>query len=208
MDKESLMKTLEKATANAYDVYLELYTKYFENGGNPAEALEIILDYPREIGDTKDRNPKSIKLQDEKNLMIAFDDLICGMADRIAELNYTKEEFYKKLYEEIFCSENEILPQSTEEKVIALKILSEHAVAVPYFQIDKMESFTEDEFEETATSIHPQLQEAFCMLQRQFSMMPEMVSQLLRIADGISDRRERIVFWTMAMSKFRSDGEE
>lgn len=205
MDKESLINTLEKATANAYDVYFDLYTKYFEKGDAPKEALEIILEYPREIGDTKDKNPKCIKWQKEKSLTIAFDDLICGMASRIAELNYAKEEFYNKLYEAIFCSDSGVFPQSKEEKVIALKILSERAVAVPYFQLDRIESFSGEELEETVKKIHPQLREAFCMLQKQFSMMPDMVSQLLRIADSISDRRERIVFWTMAMSKFRND---
>lgn len=205
MDRDSLIDTLEKATANAYDVYYELYTKYLEKGDAPAEALEVILDFPGKIGDTKDRNPQRIKRQEEKRIISVFDDLICGMASRIAEMNDTKEVFYKKLYEAVFCSDSEILPQSKEEKVIALKILSERAVAVPYYQTDEIERFSEDEFEETVMEIRPQLQEAFCMLQRQFPMLPEMVSQLLRIADGISDRRERIVFWSIAMSKFRND---
>lgn len=205
MDRDGLMNTLKKATANAYDVYFDLYTEYFEKGDAPEEALEIILDYPGKIGDTKDKNPQCIKRQDEKRITITFDDLICGVASRIAEMNYTKEEFYKKLYAVVFCSDSEISPQSKEEKVIALKILSERAVAVPYFQIGEIESFSEDEVEKTVIEIRSQLQEAFCMLQRQFPMMPEMVSQLLRIADSISDRRKRIVFWTIAMSKFRND---
>lgn len=205
MDRESLMNTLEKATANACDVYFDLYTKYFEEGDAPEEALEIILEYPREIGDTKDKNPQSIKQQDEKRIMIAFDDLICGIASRIAEMNCGKEEFYKELYTVVFCSDSAILPQSKEEKVIALKILSERAVAVPYYQIDKVEKFSEDEFKKILEKVRPQLQEAFYMLQKQFPMMPEMVSQLLRIADDISDTRERIGFWTIVMSKFRND---
>ena len=89
--------------------------------------------------------------------------------------------------------------------MIALKILSEQAVAVPYYQISGIERFAEDEFEEIVMKIRPQVQEAFCMLQRQFPMMPEMVSQLLRIADSISDKRQRVVFWTIVMSKLRND---
>lgn len=204
MDKEGLTKTLEKATANAYDVYFDLYTKYIENGDNPEEALEIILDYPGKIGDTEDKNPQYIKRKDEKCITSILDDLICGIANRIAEFNYTKKEFYQKLYAAVFCSDDAIAPQSKEEKVIALKILSERAVAVPYYQLYDIENISEDEFGETMRQIHPQLHEAFCMLQRQFTTMPEMVSQLLRIADSISDRRKRIVFWTIVMSKFKN----
>lgn len=205
MDRDSLVNTLEKATANAYDVYFELYTKYFENGDAPEEALEIILEYPGKIGDTEDKNPQRIKRQDENRITNAFSELICGMASRIAEMNYPQEEFYKRLYDAVFCSDNGISPQNKEEKVVALKILSERAVAVPYFQIDEMERFSEDEFDETIRKIHPQLREAFCVLQRHFTILPEMVSQLLRIADGISDKRERIAFWSIVMSKFRND---
>ena len=205
MDREGLMNTLEKATANASDVYFDLYTKYFEEGDAPIEALEIILEYPGRIGDTEDTNPQFIKKNDEKNITIAFGDLICGMAGRMVEINYTKEEFYKKLYEVIFCSESELMPQSKEEKVIALKILSEQAIAVPYFQVSGMERFSGNELEETVMKIRPQLREAFGMMQRQFPTLPEMVSQLSRIADTISVKRERIAFWSMVMNKFRND---
>lgn len=204
MDKEVLLETLKKATADAYDVYFDLYSKYFENGDSPEEALEIILDYPGKIGDTEDKNPQQIKREDAKRITIAFGDLICATANRIAEFNYTKKEFYKKLYAAVFCSDNVIAPQSKEEKVIALKILSERAVAVPYYQLYDMESISEDEFDEIMRQIHPQLHEAFCMLQRQFPTIPEMVSQLLRIGDSISDRKKRIVFWTIAMGKFKN----
>lgn len=205
MDRDSLTNTLKKATANAYDVYFDLYTTYFEKGDAPEEALEVILDYPGKIGDTKDKNPQRIKLQEEKRITFVFEDLICGIAGRIAEMDYSKKDFYKKLYEAVFCSDSELLPQSKAEKVIALKILSEQAVAVPYYKISGIERFEEDEFEEIVMKIRPQVQEAFCMLQRQFPMMPEMVSQLLRIADSISDKRQRVVFWTIVMSKLRND---
>lgn len=204
MDKEGLTKTLEKATANAYDVYFDLYTKYFESGDSPEEALEIILDYPGKIGDTEDNNPQYIKRKDARRITIAFDEWICGTANRIAEFNYPKKEFYQKLYATVFCSDNVIAPQSKEEKVIALKILSERAVAVPYYQLYDVENISETEFDKIMQQIHPQLHEAFCMLQRPFSTMPEMVSQLLRIADCITDRRLRIVFWTITMSKFKN----
>ncbi len=122
MEKESLLNTLDKATANAVDVYFDLYTTYFEDGKEPEEALRTILEYPNEIGDTKDKNPQSISLQDETKLFFSLEELICGIAERLAEMNLPQDEYYKKLYRNVFNSDNELYPQSKEEKVIALKI--------------------------------------------------------------------------------------
>lgn len=205
MDRESLIHTLKKATANAYDVYFELYVEYFEKGDDPAEALKAILEYPFEIGDTKDENPQKITVKEENRIAHALEDLVCGAADRIAEMNCSKDEFYKKLYSAVFCTNNELFPQSREEKVIALKILSEKAMAVPYFQIDHVDEFSKEEFEETITKIDSQIQEALCLMRRYFDTAPEMVAQLLRISDAISGRREKILFWTVIINKFRGN---
>ena len=204
MEKESLLNTLDKATANAVDVYFDLYTTYFEDGKEPEEALRTILEYPNEIGDTKDKNPQSISLQDETNLFFSLEELICGIAERLAEMNLPQDEYYKKLYRNVFNSDNELYPQSKEEKVIALKILSERAVAVPYFPIEEMDKISKEEFEQTVQDLRPSIQEAFCMLQRRFSNMPERIAQILRIADKITDKREKIIFWTVIINKMRS----
>ena len=204
MEKESLLNTLDKATANAVDVYFDLYTTYFEDGKEPEEALRTILEYPNEIGDTKDKNPQSISLQDETKLFFSLEELICGIAERLAEMNLPQDEYYKKLYRNVFNSDNELYPQSKEEKVIALKILSERAVAVPYFPIEEMDKISKEEFEQTVQDLRPSIQEAFCMLQRRFSNMPEGIAQILRIADKITDKREKIIFWTVIINKMRS----
>lgn len=204
MEKESLLNTLDKATANAVDVYFDLYTTYFEDGKEPEEALRTILEYPNEIGDTKDKNPQSISLQDETKLFFSLEELICGIAERLAEMNLPQDEYYKKLYRNVFNSDNELYPQSKEEKVIALKILSERVVAVPYFPIEEMDKISKEEFEQTVQDLRPSIQEAFCMLQRRFSNMPERIAQILRIADKITDKREKIIFWTVIINKMRS----
>ena len=143
MNKENLLETLKRATANATDVYFELYTSYFENGDAPAEALEVILDYPGRIDD---KNSKSISYRDAVKMVCIFEDIVSGTASRIAKMNLTKEAFYQKLYEMIFASDNALYPQSKEEKVIALKILSERVLEVPYYQIVELD-ITEEDFD-------------------------------------------------------------
>lgn len=204
MEKESLLNTLDKATANAVDVYFDLYTKYFENGNEPEEALRIILEYPKEIGDTKDKNPQSISRQEETRLFFSLEELVCGIAERIAEMNLTQEEYYKRLYNNIFNSNNEVYPQSKEEKVIALKILSERAMAVPYFPIEETDRISREEFQQIVQDLRPSIQEAFYMLQRRFSTTPELGAQMVRIADKITGKKEQIIFWTVILNKLRS----
>jgi len=203
MDKESLLNTLTKATANATDVYFELYTNYLENGDAPEDALEIILEYPMEIGDTKDDNPHSIELQTESKINLIFEEIICGTANRIAEMNLEKKAFYQKLYSTIFDSTSDLYPQHKEEKVIALKILSEKALAVPYFQITETDKVTKEEFENAIENLRPNIQEAFCMLQRPFNSTTELVAQILRIAKRISNNKELLIFWTLLFNKLR-----
>lgn len=205
MNRENLINTLDNATANAFDVYFELYTQYFEKEDKPEEALELILEYPGEIGDTKDKNPQNISRSDQSRIFGVFTELICSTASRLTQLNYTKQEYYKKLYETVFGSGSELFPQEKEEKVIALQILSERATAVPYWPIVKIEKVLKEEFDETVNKLRPQIREALCMLRRRFDNKFEMVSQLLRIADTITERRQQVIFWTVIVNEIRNN---
>lgn len=205
MQNENLLNTLKRASANATDVYFDLYESYFESGAEPEEALQIILEYPLEIGDVKDKHPQSITQQNESRLTLTFEDIIQGTANRIVQMNLSEKDFYKKLYTTIFCSDSDLYPKSKEEKVIALKILSERVGEVPYYQIKDFDKVSKEEFEDTIERLYPNLQEAFYMLQHQFETTPELAAQIIRIADDIADERERIVFWTVIINKLQSD---
>lgn len=205
MNKENLLNTLKAASGNATDVYYRLYTDYFENGDEPEEALRLILEFPEEIGDTEDKNPAEISQQEESRLITAFREIISGAANRIADRNLPQEEFYSKLYAAVFVSDSELFPQNREEKVIALKILSEGVNVVPYYQVPDAERVSKEEFERGIDQVWPSVQEACYMLQRQFDTTPEEAAQILRIADSISNKKERIVFWTVIINKLRSD---
>ena len=208
MDREKLIGTLFGATANATDVYFGLFKDYFENGDDQVGALRTILEYPHEIGDTEDRNPQSITRQEENKITFNLEDVINGTVNRIADMNLSQEEFYKKLYTVLFESDNEFFPQSREEKVIALKILSERVLAVPYYQVIETEKISREEFEEGIKHLQVSLQEAYYMLNRQFSTTPEQAAQIMRIADNISDRGQRIIFWTIIINNLRSENEK
>lgn len=207
MNREILLNRLTTAKGNATDVYFGLYTDFFEKGDEPEEALRMILEYSEEIGDTEDKNPAMIERQEESRLITAFEEIISGAANRIADRNLPKEEFYRKLYATVFSSDSELFPQSREEKVIALKILSESVNVVPYYQVRDTERVSKEEFESGIDRVWPSVQEAFYMLQRQFATTPEATVQLLRIADSISDKKDRIIFWTVIISKLRRDSD-
>lgn len=208
MNKESLIRTLDNASANQTDIYYRLYEDYFEKGDKPEEALQIIIEYSREIGDAKDNNPQKISRQEENRISSMFEGIIFGIVNRITEMNLPREEFYKKLYAALFNSDNELFPQSKEEKVIALKILSERVLAIPYYQIIETEKISKEEFTEGLHSLQSSFQEAYYMLNRQFSTTPEEGAQIVRIADNIKDKRQQIIFWTVIINNLRDSNEK
>ena len=208
MNKESLMNTLDNASANQTDIYYRLYEDYFEKGDEPEEALRVIIEYSNEIGDAEDNNPQKITRPEENRIFNLYEGILHGIVDRITEMNLTQEEFYKKLYAVVFDSENELLPQSKEEKVIALKILSERVLAIPYYPIVEINQISREEFEEGLEKIQPSLREAYYMLNRQFSTTPEEGAQIVRIADSIPDKRQQIIFWTVIINNLRASNEK
>lgn len=205
MDSVRLMETLGKASGNTTDIYFNLYMDYLENEIDAAEALKIILEYPNEIGDKKDKNSTNISYQEENRIICIFEEMITGMTDRIVELNLTKEDFYKKLYLTIFNNDNELFPQEKEEKVIALKILSERVNVVPYFQVIDTERISKEEFVDGIGRLTERIQEATHMLQRQYATTPDEAAQLLRIGDGIEDKKDRIILWTVLINELRRE---
>ena len=207
MDVGRLLVTLEKASGNATDIYYGLYTDYFENGSDPVSALKIILEYPNEIGNSEDRDPTTISNQEENRLSALLEEMITGMTDRIVEMNLTQKDFYEKLYANIFDSANELFPQTKEERVIALKILSENVSAVPYFQVLEVDKITKEEFVSGIDRLVNHILEANHMLQRQFATTPEEAAQILRIADEITDKKDRIIYWTVLLNTLRRQNE-
>lgn len=208
MNRESLVATLDNASANAADVYLRLYEDYFVDGDDPEEALRIILEYPREIGDVNDSNPQGITRQAENRITESLESLINGTVSRIADMNLTQRDFYKNLYMTLFKSDNEVFPQSKEEKAITLKILSERVRAVPYYQVMEDGTISREEFEEGIEKLQTQLQEAYYMLNRQFPTTPARAAEIVRIADTIEDRKRQIVFWTVIINSLRNVNEK
>lgn len=208
MNRDSLLATLDNASANATDVYLRLYEDYFVNGDEPEEALRIILEYPREIGDVDDSNPQGITRQEENRITDSLESVINGTANRIADMNLTQSEFYKNLYMTLFESDNRVFPQSKEEKAITLKILSENVRAVPYYQVMEIDRISKEEFKEEIDNLQTHLQEAYYMLNRQFSTTPARAAEIVRIADTIEDRKRRIVFWTVIINSLRNVNEK
>ena len=204
---EALIDRLKRASGNTTDVFYCLYTDFFEKSDKQEEALRIIIEYPGEIGDTNDENPTKISQQREAKCYLEFAKMITAIAYRIAEMNLSKEDYYKELYQKIFCSEDKLWPQDKEEKVISLRILAENVPA--YYQVIETEMVSKEEFEAGGKRITPKLQEALYMLEhRQFATTPEEIAQVLRIADSIDNSKEKIIFWTIILNNLRKSEEK
>ncbi len=209
MDREKLKNTLRRASGNTTDIYFMLYEDYFVNGDNPVEALKIILEYPNEIGDQEDENPTVISYRQECKIVAVFEEMITGVTNRIVEMNLTKDAFYEKLYESIFNCKNDLFPQKKEEKVIALKILSESVSVVPYYQILEAVKVSKEEFESGIDRLWDYILEAGHMLMhREFPTTPEEAAQILRVAGGIADQKDQVIFWTVLINTLRRHGDQ
>lgn len=207
MDIETLIDRLKMASGNTTDVFYSLYTDFFEKGDKPEEVLRTLIEYPEEIGDAKDENPTKISQQRETRCYLEFAKMINATAYRIAEMNLSKEDYYKELYKVIFCSEDKLWPQDKEEKVIALRILSESVPA--YYQVIETETVSKEEFDAGGNKITSKLQEALYMLEhRKFATTPEETAQVLRIADSIENGKEKIIFWTIILNNLRNSEEK
>lgn len=89
--------------------------------------------------------------------------------------------------------------------MIALKILSERVDVVPYFQVIDTEKISKEEFGSGIRRLTERIQEATHMVQRQYATTPDEAAQLLRIGEGIADRKDRIIFWTVLINALRGE---
>ena len=72
----------------------------------------------------------------------------------------------------------------------------------------EIDRISKEEFKEEIDNLQTHLQEAYYMLNRQFSTTPARAAEIVRIADTIEDRKRRIVFWTVIINSLRNVNEK
>ena len=190
-------KILENAQGNTLDICYTLYCEYMSQSENPSEVLQYILQYGVSIG-TQDA--PSVKVSDE--VINRVSKSYYKLLHEIVRLNMSQndpvDEFYKKLYEQIFISA--LFPQEDTERAVILWLLMEKIPEIPYYQAVNLLKKSDEDYQDAIRRLMPKLLQAVHMVNRHFGSRTEETSQLVRIASEIEDETDRIIYWSALIS--------
>lgn len=197
---ERILKTLETAKGHAVDILSNLYQNYILNGERPAAAFQTILQYTNyPIGSEEDDAPPTMMSQERlEEIKHNYYPILREMVKLLARQDLPPEDFYNRLYQQVFLSG--ILPANSDTAPVFLLLLAENTPEIPYYQSSGLVTMPNDEYQSIVKDISESLYQAAHMMHRNFASRTEEASQLLRIADGIKDRKSLIVYWSVVLS--------
>lgn len=191
---ENIMKT---AQGNTLDVYYTLYCECIRPSEKPWEVLEFILQSGFQTG-TDDAPASIIKEGNRDKIRQSYYKLLREIVRVQMNNDIPVEEFYKNIYEQVFNST--LFPKEDAERAVLLWLLAERIPEIPYYQAIDPLKLTNEEYREAIMRVFQELQQAAHMLNRSFGSRTEETSQLVRIADGIEDKTDQIVYWSAVIS--------
>lgn len=197
-----IKKILENAQGNALDICSTLYREYLLTSETPSAVLQEILQfsaYP--IGNEDDKVSNLMSAEDERTIRLKYYRLAKEIVRVLAKENLPVEQFYTKVYDQIFASK--LFPDDEKVKIVILKSLAEYAPEVPYFQAKDLLSMTDEAYQSATERVDGQIIKAIHMLNRHFDSRTEEASQLCRLADEISDEQDRVVYWAVIVSTLK-----
>lgn len=200
--EEQILRLLETSSGNPLDIHYTLYTEFLAKSENPGKLLRIILEYSDDIGNVEDDAPTCISERDVVEYLSANIDLIAAITKNIIDQNLSVEEFYKKLYNNLFVLD--ILPHQDKDQSILLYTLSSNKVfGLPYYCAENLLKMSDEQYNKIIDSIEDKISLAVYMLNRRFDSKTEEISQLWNIASSLQSREEQIVFWAVIISVIR-----
>ena len=202
---DQITAILENAKGNTLDVCYTLYCEYLAEAEDPSEVLQLNLQHGKTIG-TADAPSEFIKDELRDEVSKKYYGLLHETVRLIMNENLPVNDFYGKLYDCTFMSP--LFPEKKEPRAVLLWLLVDKISEVPYFQaVDLLENSNE-EYREAIGRIDPQIRKAIHMLNRHFTSRTEEASQLYRISTEIEDEKDRIVYWSVLFSFFKSDEDD
>lgn len=202
--KQEIEKILENAGGHPVDVCRKLYG-IMKESQQPEELLQQILEYPDLVGDPDDENPETVMQEEIDDFLRLNYSYIIQFTRLLAGKNLTQEEFYLRLYKEMFESASGLLPESENAKSMILETLANRVRCVPYYQLYEAEDVSEEVFEAAVEKIEPQLKKARHILQRDFKTKTKLGIQYYKMLNDISDETEKVVFLSLLLGLVRTE---
>ena len=199
---EKLHRMLETTSGNPLDIHFILYKDFISQSETPEQILKLILEYPNEIGNSDDNSPTLISEDEVLEYQFDYFDLVRVTLKSIIDKNLSVEEFYKKLYTNVF--KLDLLPQDEKGQAILLYLLSSKKfLGLPYYQATGLLEMDEEHYGQIIEKIEDKISLGVYMLNRNFKSKTEEISQLWNLASQLESREEQIVFWAIIIGIIR-----
>ena len=193
--ESKLAQFLHKAEGNVLDVFYDVYEQFLKDSESPQSLLPIIFEFTERIGASEEQSVKVseyVQTEIEQRLSEVKD-----VATRIAKENQTLDIFYASLWNDIFASKS--FAKSSEEFAVLLRMLNEEVIVLPYYQAINLCHMDESQFQESLERVRLRIVESTHMLNRHFEHKTETISQLCRVAEGLS-QDDTYVYWAAMIS--------
>ncbi|MBR5233111.1 MAG: hypothetical protein IKW03_02770 [Clostridia bacterium] len=199
---EKLQRMLETASGNPLDIHLVLYRDFISQSETPEQVLRVILEYSSEIGNSEDDSPTLITEDEAFEYYFEYFELVNATLKTIIDKNLSVEDFYKKLYTNVF--KLDLLPQDEKGQAVLLYLLSSKKIqGLPYYQATDLLEMDEELYKEIINRIEDKISLGVYMLDRKFKSKTEEISQLWKLASKLESREEQIVFWSVIIGIIR-----
>lgn len=198
-DHITTVNEILEAKGNPLDICAVLYQEHLLTSEEPWKVLQQILQFDAHpIGSEDDDSPAIMTPEQETLIKRNYYRLAREITCALARENLPPDEFYEKLYHRIFASD--LFPNDEKVKIVLLKILSEDAIEVPYFQAKELLSMGTEDFQAAVERVENHVTQALHMLNRRFDSRTVEASQLCRIASEIADKDDQVVYWAVVIS--------
>lgn len=210
LDENSIYEILKSETKHPIDTCLDLY-EIMSTSQYPEKLLQTILEYPSPIGKKDDVVPVAVREEIFDIFVRQNFNYIIQYTRLLARKNLPQEEFYKRLYEDMFNPGNDMLPSFEEPslndiyKAFVLVLLANHVRCVPYYQLTEEQDLTDEFFYDSVSRLEPKLKNARHILQRDFATKTAEGIQFYRVMNSIDNETDKIVFLSLMLGMVREE---
>ena len=193
--ERELVQFLQEAKGNVLDIFYDVYEQFLKDSQSPQSLLPIIFEFAGEIGTDED---ESLKVSDTSQEEV--EERLWEIKDivlKIAKENQAPAVFYTNLWNDIFASS--VSSQNSEQCAVLLRMLNEDVPVLPYYQAFDLCRIEDSDFKASLQRVRSRIVESTHMLNRHFEQKTETVSQLCRIANGLS-KEDTYVYWATMIS--------
>lgn len=200
--KERLLQLMQQAKGNELDIYYVIYDEFLRENEEAPALLPVIFEYSAPLGVAEPDASEKVSPELARETAEQYGEYLRGTVAMLAKNNDSEEEFYKKLWDGVFCSAT--APQETAQRAVVLKLLNEENPLLPYYQASGLFRMENEEFSRRITELQPKISEAVHMLNRHFQQRTEETSQLCRISASLSEE-DSFVYWAALLQIVRKN---